>query len=79
MTSVKHSTANQQPSDLPLLSVTRGKPNAEELAALTAVVLALQAAATPEPAKQTVRNWARRARLHLPPKPGAGAWRRSGF
>lgn len=63
----------------PLLTVTRGNPTAEELAVVTAVVLSLQSTAAPEPARDPARNWARRARLHLPPKPGTGAWRRSGF
>lgn len=61
----------------PLLSVTRGQPTAEELAAVTAVVLALRGDADKETAKPAGRAWARRAQLHLPPRPGAGAWRRS--
>lgn len=61
----------------PLLQVTRGNPSAEELAAVTAVVLALQSEANNDDSPASNRHWARRAQLHLPPKPGAGAWRRS--
>nr|WP_240629656.1 acyl-CoA carboxylase subunit epsilon [Specibacter cremeus] len=64
-------------SETPLLNVTRGNPTAEELAALTAVVLALQAGEADEPARPAARPWMRRAQLHLRPKPGPGAWRRS--
>ncbi|UIK90390.2 acyl-CoA carboxylase subunit epsilon [Arthrobacter polaris] len=62
----------------PLLSVTRGNPTSEELAAVTAVVLALAGGAQNEVSRTPNRHWARRAQLHLPPQPGAGAWRRSG-
>lgn len=63
---------------IPLLTVTKGNPNAEELAAVTAVVLALQSTtADAEPARPATRSWARRAQLNLAPKPGPGAWRRS--
>lgn len=61
----------------PLLKVTRGNPSAEELAAVTAVVLALQSGEASEAPATQARPWARRAQLHLPPKPGAGSWRRS--
>ncbi|NVM97592.1 acyl-CoA carboxylase subunit epsilon [Arthrobacter sp. SDTb3-6] len=60
-----------------MLTVTRGEPTAEELAAVTAVVLALQGSAAREKAKPATQPWARRAQLHLPPRPGAGSWRRS--
>ncbi|MCQ9163394.1 acyl-CoA carboxylase subunit epsilon [Arthrobacter sp. STN4] len=60
-----------------MLTVTRGEPTAEELAAVTAVVLALQGSAVREKAKPATQPWARRAQLHLPPRPGAGSWRRS--
>jgi hypothetical protein len=62
----------------PFLSVTHGNPSAEELAAVAAVVLALEGGAEAAPRRPAVRAWARRAQLHLPPRPGAGAWRRSG-
>lgn len=59
----------------PLFSVTRGNPTDEELAALTAVVLALQAgepAAAPGVRRRTVR----RSELLRPFRPhGPGAWR----
>ncbi|CAM3074263.1 hypothetical protein PSET11_02438 [Arthrobacter ulcerisalmonis] len=61
----------------PLLSVVKGKPDAEELAALTAVVLSLAAAAPERAAEPSVRSWVRRHQLRLAPKPGPGAWKRS--
>jgi len=61
----------------PLLSVLKGNPTPEELAALTAVVASLSAPAAPAPAKASVRHWVRRQRLGLNPTPGPGAWRRS--
>ena len=65
------------PTAEPIISVTKGQPTAEELAALTAVVLALQGGANKETARPAARAWARRAQLNLPPRPGAGSWRRS--
>lgn len=71
-------TDTASPENAPLLTVTRGNPSAEELAAVTAVVLALQTSEDEnEGAATPARPWARRAQLHLPPKPGAGSWRRS--
>lgn len=61
----------------PLFSVTKGKPTAEELAALTAVVLSLGGGEQAEPKKPTVRGWVRRQQLRLAPTPGPGAWKRS--
>ncbi|MFF2345364.1 acyl-CoA carboxylase subunit epsilon [Pseudarthrobacter sp. NPDC058119] len=62
----------------PLLSVVKGQPNAEELAALTAVVLSLGAGENPVPATApSVRHWVRRHQLRLAPTPGPGAWKRS--
>ena len=63
----------------PLFSGVAGNPSAEELAALTAVVMGLTAdggapRATPE---STRRIWNRRRQLSLAPKPGPGSWRRS--
>ena len=61
----------------PLLSVVKGQPTAEELAALTAVVLSL-GGGEPEPEnKPSVRHWVRRQQLRLAPTPGPGAWNRS--
>ncbi|WP_223257086.1 acyl-CoA carboxylase subunit epsilon [Arthrobacter globiformis] len=60
-----------------LFSVTKGEPTAEELAALTAVVLSLGSAAAARPEKTSVRQWMRRQQLRLEPTPGPGAWKRS--
>jgi len=65
------------PADAPLLSVVKGQPSAEELAALTAVVLSLGSAETAAALKPTARDWVRRQQLRLAPMPGPGAWRRS--
>lgn len=82
-------TANQTPgavvpdeepaaeSAQPLLSVVKGEPSAEELAALTAVVLSLGGTDAGEATKPTVRHWVRRQQLRLAPTPGPGAWKRS--
>ena len=61
----------------PLLSVVKGQPSAEELAALTAVVFSLGGQETAEVRKPTVRHWVRRQQLRLAPTPGPGAWKRS--
>lgn len=66
----------------PLFQVTKGNPNAEDLAALTAVVLALASAESGAEATDSVehgRAWIRRERLRLAPTPGPGAWRRSAW
>ena len=62
----------------PLLSVVKGQPNAEELAALTAVVLSLGVPAPAKAGAPSVRHWVRRQQLRLAPTPGPGAWQRSG-
>lgn len=61
----------------PLLRVVKGEPTAEELAALTAVVLSLASGEPAPPVKPSVRQWVRRQQLQLAPKPGPGAWKRS--
>jgi acyl-CoA carboxylase epsilon subunit len=61
----------------PLLSIVKGQPTAEELAALTAVVLSLGGAEQAETEKPPVRHWVRRQQLRLEPTPGPGAWKRS--
>jgi hypothetical protein len=66
------------PDETPaLLAVVKGEPTAEELAALTAVVLSLgspETAAAEEPGN---RQWVRRQQLRLAPAPGPGSWKRS--
>ncbi|WP_248761893.1 acyl-CoA carboxylase subunit epsilon [Pseudarthrobacter sp. SSS035] len=64
-------------TDAPVLSVVKGQPSAEELAALTAVVLSLGSADAVADGKPTARDWVRRQQLRLAPTPGPGAWRRS--
>lgn len=64
----------------PLLRVVRGTPDDAELAALTAVVAALAAGDSPEPAPRPRSRWADRAALVRAPLPvGPGAWRASGL
>ncbi|MDQ6752308.1 MAG: acyl-CoA carboxylase subunit epsilon [Actinomycetota bacterium] len=70
-------TPDDVPAASPFLTVLRGNPTAEELAALTAVVLSLQGAPGEAPARPPARHWVRRAQLNLGPTPGPGAWRRS--
>ncbi|MCX6497822.1 MAG: acyl-CoA carboxylase subunit epsilon [Arthrobacter sp.] len=70
-------TPETPPADQPLLAVVKGEPTAEELAALTAVVLSLGSGEPAEPAKPGVRHWIRRQQLKLAPKPGPGSWKRS--
>ncbi|MEW1805204.1 acyl-CoA carboxylase subunit epsilon [Pseudarthrobacter sp. NPDC080039] len=61
----------------PLLSVVKGQPTAEELAALTAVVLSLGGESAVPARTPAVRHWVRRQQLRLAPAPGPGAWKRS--
>jgi hypothetical protein len=61
----------------PLLSVVKGQPTAEELAALTAVVLSLGGDGPAREDTPSVRHWVRRQQLRLAPTPGPGAWKRS--
>ncbi len=68
--------ASAAPADA-LLSVVKGDPTAEELAALTAVVLSLGSSETAAPQQPGVRHWVRRQQLRLAPQPGPGAWKRS--
>jgi hypothetical protein len=60
-----------------VLAVVKGEPTAEELAALTAVLLSLGAAEPAVPEKPCARSWVRRQQLQLAPKPGPGSWKRS--
>ncbi|HSF25917.1 MAG TPA: acyl-CoA carboxylase subunit epsilon [Actinomycetes bacterium] len=65
--------------DPPLLRVLRGEPDADQLAALLAVVTSRGASGAPHrPAPAS--TWADPARRLRPPmRPGPGAWRRSGL
>lgn len=63
----------------PLFTVTRGNPTAEELAVLTAVLIAQNAAGdvAPETPVRVPRVQSRRMRLGIKLRPGWGAWRRT--
>ncbi|HKN95608.1 MAG TPA: acyl-CoA carboxylase subunit epsilon [Pseudonocardiaceae bacterium] len=67
-------------SEQPLLTVVRGTPDDDELAALTAVVAGLTSA-TPPPAPPAPRSrWADRSALVRQPLPsGPNAWWASGL
>jgi len=73
----EHNPAPGPDEGAPLLSVVKGQPTAEELAALTAVVLSLGGESPVPATAQTVRHWVRRQQLRLAPTPGPGAWKRS--
>jgi Acyl-CoA carboxylase epsilon subunit len=64
-----------------MFSVVRGRPSAEELAAITVVLGAAAAQRSlPAPAHPARSQWSARARLVRPAlRPGAGAWRASGL
>jgi Acyl-CoA carboxylase epsilon subunit len=65
-------------SERPLLRVVRGEPSDEELAALTAVVLAAAGRAAPAPESPRRSAWTDRASLtRRCPHPGPHAWRTS--
>ncbi|UVJ40778.1 acyl-CoA carboxylase epsilon subunit [Arthrobacter sp. CJ23] len=59
------------------LSVVKGEPTPEELAALAAVVASLSSPASAAPRQPSTRHWVRRQQLRLSPTPGPGAWKRS--
>jgi len=61
----------------PLLSVVKGDPTPEELAALAAVVASLGSHEEAEAPKPSTRHWLRRQQLRMDPTPGPGAWKRS--
>ncbi|THJ67817.1 acyl-CoA carboxylase subunit epsilon [Arthrobacter echini] len=71
-------SANAAAQVPPAFSVVSGSPTAEELAALTAVVVALQGAQQTPASDGPGRSWVRRALLSLGPRPGPASWRRSG-
>lgn len=63
----------------PLFTVVKGEPSAEELAALTAVVLGA-ASGGGEPERAPASPWAARSgRTRGPLEHGPGAWRASGL
>ena len=68
-------------SEPPLFRVVRGRPSAEQTAALTVVLVAARAArarAARQAATGAPGTWASHARaLRVPPAPGGSAWRRS--
>ncbi|WP_159615823.1 acyl-CoA carboxylase subunit epsilon [Arthrobacter zhaoguopingii] len=66
------------PEEEPLLRVVAGNPTDEEVAALTAVVLAMADSAEFNDRRHPGRAWLRRTLLRLHPLPGPGSWRRSG-
>ncbi|GGU64872.1 acyl-CoA carboxylase subunit epsilon [Lentzea flava] len=65
----------------PLLRVVKGDPDDYQLAALTAVIAGLAAAAPSSEDKPAARSeWANPARrMRRPLQHGPGAWRASGF
>ena len=65
-------------ADRPLLTVVKGDPTAEELAALTVVVAALSQR-RPRRRPSPVGAWASRTdAVRTPLQPGPGGWRASG-
>jgi hypothetical protein len=65
------------PPAQPLLSIVKGNPTPEELAALAAVVASLGSTEEAETPKPSTRHWLRRQQLRMDPTPGPGAWKRS--
>ena len=76
-TPVEDSPADPSAPSDPVLTVVRGTPTPEELAALTAVVVALSEGSAEPDTATPQRIWARRNQLRLAPRPGPGSWRRS--
>ncbi|HEX6352447.1 acyl-CoA carboxylase subunit epsilon [Actinophytocola sp.] len=69
-------------SERPHLRIVKGNPSDEELAALVAVVSAVDASASDSASEESARNsaWSDRRGLVREPLPhGPGAWRASGF
>ena len=62
----------------PLLTVVRGEPTPEQLAALTAVLAARSAGGVGDAPAPDRPLWAR-PQLRTPLSPGRGAWRASGL
>jgi hypothetical protein len=69
----------EAPQPLPVLSVLRGEPTPDELAAVLVVLASREQAQSAEPAKGPAL-WSSPAQtLHAPLFPGPGAWRASGL
>ncbi|WHS49979.1 acyl-CoA carboxylase subunit epsilon [Rothia sp. SD9660Na] len=72
--------AGEQQAPTPAFSVVRGNPTEEELAALTSVVVALQAQADSQQ-ETALEIWQRRLnhtqRLGMRLRPGPGSWKRA--
>ncbi len=66
------------PEGRPLLTVVRGEPTPEQLAALIAVVGARAAGGSEPEAAPAPSLWSR-PQLRTPLHPGPGAWRASGL
>lgn len=72
-----HAEAEAHAEQAPLFTVAKGNPSAEELAALTAVVLALQSSSNEDETggKPSRRGSRRRELLRPVVQHGPGAWR----
>jgi Acyl-CoA carboxylase epsilon subunit len=69
----------QQPTPVPMLSVLRGEPSPDELAALVVVLASRPPSWRAEPGRR-LSLWSSRGRTFGAPLfPGAGAWRASGL
>jgi hypothetical protein len=74
-----HSSRQDAQAVRPLLTVSKGEPSAEELAALTVVVAALSRARPARRRPVPVGGWASRAGvLRRPLTAGPGGWRAAG-
>ncbi len=65
--------------ETPYLRVVRGNPDDAELAALTAVVLALAVTGGEKAEPKTPSRWSDRGVMRVPLRHGPGAWRASAF
>ncbi len=67
-------------TDQPFLRVVRGEPDDAELAALTAAVVGLAAAAAGQGEPEPRSRWSDRgSQMRSPVRHGPGAWRASAF
>jgi hypothetical protein len=76
--SVAGLSGSAAPSSRPVLSVVRGEPTPEQLAALTAVIAARASAAPDDEPAAPPSLWGR-PQLRRPLPSGPGAWRASGL